>query len=343
MIDYSRPETLTGKIIWGDCLPILKRLPDKSIDLVVTDPPYFRVVDADWDRQWDSITKYINWIEPIIIEFKRVLKDNGSLYIFCDDRNSAYLQVMIDRHMIFLNHLVWYKTNNRTIKGIFNLRSFATMTERVLFYTNENSRTGLQSIHNSSDCFQSVKAYMRDERKKCMDENGFNTIEDFNIYIREVTNTSSVVDRHYFADSQYCFPTEELYKKLQSTGFWARDYEDLRRDYEDLRRDYEDLRRVFNPSMDTIDVFMDGIITNGENTEHPTTKPVKIMKRLIRASSNEGDLILDPFSGSGTTAVACHELNRKWIMVERELRYVGLARRRLDGVIAQGNLFRGNQ
>ena len=73
--------------------------------------------------------------------------------------------------------------------------------------------------------------------------------------------------------------------------------------------------------------------------EHPAMFPEKLAQDHIISWSNPGDLILDPFAGSSTTAVACHELNRKWIMIERELRYVGLSRRRVEPIMRQTNLF----
>ncbi|MFN3394099.1 MAG: DNA-methyltransferase [Candidatus Thermochlorobacter sp.] len=67
-----------------------------------------------------------------------------------------------------------------------------------------------------------------------------------------------------------------------------------------------------------------------ENTEHPTQKPEKLIAKLILASSNEGDLIFDPFLGSGTTAVVAKKLNRRFVGIEREKFYACLAAKRLD-------------
>lgn len=67
-----------------------------------------------------------------------------------------------------------------------------------------------------------------------------------------------------------------------------------------------------------------------ENTEHPTQKPEKLMAKLILASSNSGDVVFDPFLGSGTTAVAAKKLNRRYVGIERERKYVALAFKRLD-------------
>ena len=67
-----------------------------------------------------------------------------------------------------------------------------------------------------------------------------------------------------------------------------------------------------------------------ENTEHPTQKPEKLIAKLILASSNAGDMVFDPFIGSGTTAVVAKKLGRRFLGIERERRYVALALKRLD-------------
>ncbi len=79
------------------------------------------------------------------------------------------------------------------------------------------------------------------------------------------------------------------------------------------------------------DVFEIPVLCNGtaERTEHPTQKPEELIRRLVAASSNAGDLVVDPFGGSGTTAVIAERLGRKWVVGDADPRYVGLIRRRL--------------
>lgn len=67
-----------------------------------------------------------------------------------------------------------------------------------------------------------------------------------------------------------------------------------------------------------------------ENTEHPTQKPEKLLAKLILASSNENDMVFDPFVGSGTTAVTAYKLNRRFLGIERERKYVALTMKRLE-------------
>lgn len=306
----------------GKCEELIKDIPDNSVNLAILDPPYYKIVKDDWDNQWATLPEYIDWLESVLIEVKRVLTDNGSLYIFGDDFYIAYVQVMADRHFNFLNSLVWYKRNAMTLKWAQNNRRFTPCSERLLFYAagREGDTTGRESIYNEKDCFKSIKAYMRDERKKCMDANGFKTVEEFNIYIREVTNTKSVVDRHYFADSQYCFPTPELYELMQKTGFF-------RREYEELRREYEELRRPFNYIPGVHEVFDIPIIGGTDNNAHPTTKPTGLIKMLVKCASNPGDLVLDPFVGSGKTLRACRETGRDCIGFEQEHKYEPIIRK----------------
>lgn len=303
----------------GDCLALMQDMPDESIDLIVADPPYYKIDSNEWDNQWKSLDDYIAWLEVRTNEMQRVLKKNGSLYIFGDDHRIAYIQVMLDRKYSFLNHLVWYKRNNQAIKGANQSRRFVSVSERILFYEQQSLNglpaTGLQEIHSTVDCFARIKEYMRDEYKKVMVKQGFITKEECNEYLNGITNTKSVVTRHYFADSQYCFPTAELYAKLQTTGFFRREYEDLRRPFNHLNKMYE--------------VFDIPIINGKDNTDHTTTKPVKLITQLIKSSSNQGDIVLDPFLGSGTTLQACMNTDRHCIGFELEDKWQDVYRNRL--------------
>ena len=293
----------------GDCLELMKELEDNSVDLVLTDPPYYKVNKADWDKQWETFDEYLNWLESIAIEIKRILKPNGSLYVFGDDHRIAYIQVRLDKHFSFLNHLVWYKRNNQSIKGAMSSRRYVCISERILFYEQKSENglpaTGLQAIHSDKGCFAPIKEYMTSEYNKT----GL-SYSEINELLGVSTNGGGMA-AHFFSigNKIWMLPVKRLYEKLQTTGRFQRNYEDL-------RQDYEDLRRVFNPYKNMYEVFDIPIISGAENTSHPTTKPVELIERMIKISSNEGDLICDPFLGSGTTLEACRRTNRNCIGFE---------------------------
>lgn len=114
---------------------------------------------------------------------------------------------------------------------------------------------------------------------------------------------------------------------MHATGYWPRPYDsargeyDARGEYEGLRQEYEALRRPFNPIPEG-DVWT-SVITANTDTDiiHPTQKPLWLVKRCIECSSNPGDIILDPFMGSGTTAVAAVQTGRHYIGFEKDPGY----------------------
>ena len=314
-------------------------LPDKCANLIIADPPYYKV-KGDFDFIWKTFEYYLKDVEKWAVECKRLLADNGSLLWYGHAKNIAYSQIIFDKYFNLENNLVWWVYDRRTNKGIEKFRSFAPVTERILFYSNEINKTGLQKIYDSPDCFKSIKKYMRDERSEVIKENNFKTIEEFNLYIRKVTDTSSVVDHHYFADSQYVFPTEEMYKKLQTTGFWRREYEELRREYEELCREYEELRRPFNNELKLTDVIK--FSQEGHKIkkyDHETVKPEALTTALIEKCSRKGDLVVIPFSGSGTECAMSAKSSRDFIAYDIEKKYADMSNERASHEISQGILF----
>jgi len=324
----------------------MKEMPDDSVDLVLTDPPYYQVMKQDhagnkyeWDNTWDSFSDYLSFVESCFIEFKRILKNNGSFYCFADDKIAAYIQIIGDKYFHLENNITWHKPNNMPIKGWYNYRSFAPVTERILFYSGEVEKTGLQEIYEDKSCFANIKQYMCEERQKLIDARGFKTLEEFNKYINEITNTTSAVSRHYFSDSQWRLPIEKMYLKLQTTGFFKREYKGLRKEYEELRKEYEEIRRPFNPLKNYTNVWSIPITDAAERCGHPTQKPEKIIKRIIETSSRKENVVFDPFLGSGTTVIACINSGRNFIGIEKDPGYFEIAKKRINEAQSQMRLF----
>jgi len=331
-----------NKIYCMDALEGLKKIPDNSIDLIIVDSPYYRIMlrehngkKHDWDNQWETFEDYLIWCKSWFLELKRVLKNNGSLYIFQDDKISAYFQVELERIGFYLeNNITWVKPNNMTIKGWNIYTSYAPITERILFFSKQQRTHNLENKFYSETiiAFKPIIEYMIEQKKLVKKLFGFDTDEKFNEYVNNKTNTKSVVSRHYFTYSQWVFPTKEIYLKLQSINdeVFKKEYEVLKKEYEFLKKEYEVLLRYFKPKKNYTDVWTFNITSSQEDTYHPTQKPIKIIRRIIDTSSKEGDLCLDLFSGSGTTAVACKQLGRRFIGFEINQEYVDIANKRLQ-------------
>lgn len=335
------PDKYIDRIINADCFDILRQLPDKCIDLVLTDPPYFGVVKNDWDNQWSDISEFQKWVGEIGREIHRVLKDNGSFYWFGDDKTIAYCQVELDKYFRLLNSIVWRKTSLQTMKGVKTVfRSFAPITERCLFYDKGEDKTGLEMIDrefvipNNPFCKEIKRAISKKSIK-------IKDVAEYGHFYGTVNHGGSVSNWV----KGYNIPSKEQFEKMKEILCFSKEYEELRQEYEklrqeheELRQEYEELRRVWNNDNKAFDVLDFPVCRDGGRF-HPTQKPLSLIYYLLERSSKEGDLILDCFSGSGTTAIACHNLHRRFICVEKDPDYHKASVERLEKEQAQGLLF----
>ena len=140
-------------IICADSLQYIKTLPDDCIDLIATDPPYFRVKSCKWDNQWPDESAYLAWLDEVFAEFWRVLKPSGSLYVFCGSRLAADTELLMRERFKILNHIIWAKPSgpwNRQHKE--DLRSYFPATERILFAEHYRGPYRGKSSSYSIDC-----------------------------------------------------------------------------------------------------------------------------------------------------------------------------------------------
>lgn len=130
---------------------------------------------------------------------------------------------------------------------------------------------------------------------------------------------------YYTKSDEYIFNLEAV--KMQRTVLAP--YRDNKGTPKDWQEENGKKIRFTSPSNIWTDITIP-FWSMAENTEHPTQKPEKLIAKLILASSNEGDMVFDPFVGSGTTAVAAKKLGRRYLGIERERKYVALALKRLE-------------
>ncbi|EKH4577812.1 site-specific DNA-methyltransferase, partial [Escherichia coli] len=90
----------------ADCLEFIRSLPENSVDLIVTDPPYFKVKPEGWDNQWTGDEDYLKWLDQYLAQFWRVLKPAGSLYLFCGHRLASDIEIMMRERFSVLNHII---------------------------------------------------------------------------------------------------------------------------------------------------------------------------------------------------------------------------------------------
>ena len=341
---YYQHEGVT--IYHGDCLAVLPELPDNSVDLIVTDPPYFKVKGDAWDNQWDKPGDFLAWLDRVLAEFARILKPNGSLYLFASPQMGARVEILVGGRFQVLNNIRWRKEEGRHKAACKEeLRAFFPASETIIFAEHvgaDNAAKGESGYERKCDelrgfVFEPLRAYFDEERKR----SGLSS-QQIQDGMAELTGVRYVFDRHTFSTSQWALPTKEQYEAARvlfnrSGGEYLRkDYEYLRKDYEELRKDYEELRRPFSVSSKVpyTDVWDFETVGNHPG-KHICEKPDPLLRHMIAASSKPGGVVLDAFGGSGSTANAARALGRSAISIEIDERWC----LRQAQLLSQGSLF----
>ncbi len=298
-------------ILQGDSLELLKRIPDRSISLILTDPPYHstkkRSIAGDTGFARDE--DYIAWMRRYAAEWKRVLKYSGSIFCFCSTAMSAQLQAMFSGYFHMLSEITWTKPNAPGFDGWKQkmkkeaLRQRYPYSERILFM--ESAADG----GTNAGYFGSRLAAWRKEA-------GMSTrqlAEQIDAYGNE--NHGGAIAN--WEKGRYV-PGKEQYARLkavlESAGVQG-------------IPDYDDIIRPFNVSGDV--EFTD--VWTYENVrphkgKHPAEKPVDLLEHAITAATNEGDIVLDCFAGSGSAGVAAANLGRRSILMELDASWCAYAR-----------------
>ena len=341
---------MTVTLYQGDCLSVMAGMAANSIDLVAVDPPYYKVKDEPWDRQWDTEAGFLAWIGELCEQWQRILKPNGSLYCFASPRMAARVEVTIGERLNVLNHIIWAKPQGRAESSCKEaLRCFFGQSERIIFaehYGADNIAKGEAGYAAKCDelrgfVFEPLRAYLTSERDRAS-----LTTAQVNDAWMAMRGTKGQMAGHWFERVQWALPTADNYQWLRATfrrlnhggDYLRREYEDLRREYEDLRREYEDLRREYEdlrrPFSVTADVPYTDVWTfptvSGYPGKHPCEKPLALMEHIVRASSREGATVLDCCMGSGTTGIAAVRLGRHFIGIDLSQHWVDVARGRIE-------------
>jgi site-specific DNA-methyltransferase (adenine-specific) len=309
-----------NRIHKGDCLNLLQEIPDRSIDLVIIDPPYNIKKDT-----WDDIENYKHWIKCVFLQIERVLKENGSFYWFHSEMEviaDLMSWIKAETPFIFRQFIVWNKRfsgskNKGFLDGyvvVDGLRNYQQMAEYCIYYTFQDE-SGLSKVMNSA--VYPIREYIREEIIRAK---GKIVLGDINRILGTATNGGGVASACLSLDKgKPTLLTEEHYLKIRA---WLNDG----REYEFLRREYEDLRYTFNNQKNSHSVWNYDI---EKKQGHVTPKPLDLIKNIILHSSRKNQVVLDCFMGSGTVAVACKQLDRNFIGIEKEQEFVDLCNRRL--------------
>ena len=306
--------TAPQTIYCGDNLDKLRSMPTGFVDLVYIDPPFNS--NRDYEVFWgetkekrgfedrhESTKAYIDFMRPRCVELRRVLKPTGSFYYHCDWHASHYVRVMLDQvfgESHFRSEIIWRRNHSKHLAST----SFPNNHDNIYYYAHPDCK--------------------------------FN--RPFVPYDAENLDEKTAKEYRYFeADGRrYCLapllnPNHDrpnlTYEFLGVTRVWRWTKERMQEAYEagqvvqtspgavPKQKYYLDERD--GRAID--DVWTDIQNLNNQTTErlgYPTQKPLSLLDRIIRASSDPGDLVLDAFCGCGTALVSAQNLGRRWIGID---------------------------
>ncbi len=246
---------------------------------------------------------YLVMMAPRLLELHRVLKPTGSLYLHCDPAASHYLKLVLDAVFgpsRFLNEIIWKRTNAHS-----SANRYGPIHDVLLFYGRSDKFTWNPQYRRYDVSY--ITNFFRHE-----DENGRYQLD--NITGSGTRNGESGLPwrgvdvtkrgRHWM------HPPSEL-EKLDAAGFI---YWPDRGEMPRYKRYLDKMPGV--PLQDVIEDVPPISAHAAERMGYPTQKPLALLERIINASSNPGDLVLDPFCGCGTAVVAAEKLGRKWIGID---------------------------
>ncbi len=324
----------TNKLIWGDNKLILSSLKNGpireviekqgGIKLIYIDPPFDVGADFSMDIEIgdETFTKQPNILEEIayrdtwgkgadsfiamiyerLVLMRDLLADDGSIYVHCDWRVSGHLRQVLDEVFSadsFQNEIIWKRASAHNFKTTGYVRT----NENIFYYSKSKS-------YIFNDQFTPYGEAQLSRYKK--DENG-------RLYKAENLTFSTRNTSRQF---------EWRGTKPPSNRSWGASLEQLEQWWEEgkiLKK------KDGSPRMDGLKIYLDDTKggnllsvlwddidrvgnTSDERVDYPTQKPESLLERIIKASSNEGDLVADFFCGSGTTAAVAEKLGRKWIV-----------------------------
>ena len=360
-----------NQLYYGDNLDVLRRyVRDESVDLVYLDPPFnsrqdYNVLFAEkdgsrsssqihafedtWEWNLDSqrayeeivetggrvadamrafhtflgnsdMMAYLAMMAPRLIELRRVLKETGSIYLHCDPTASHYLKILMDAvfgPQFFRNEITWRRTTAHN-----DPNQYGRNTDTILFFAKGATWTWNPLYAPYTDEYLARFSGEDPDGRKWYDDNltgaGAGPARSFG----KRGDLAPSPGRHWMYD-------QEGIDRLiaENRIYWTRTGRPRVKLYLDemegltVQQLWTDIPAINSQAQ--------------ERLGYPTQKPEALLERILKASTNEGDVVLDPFCGCGTTIQVAQRLNRRWIGIDITHLAIGLIKKRLSDAFGE--------
>jgi len=322
-------EVKTSIIKCGDSRELLQELKNDSVQCVYFDPPfnsnrdYFLTPDnkLGFKDKFNSDDDYIQLIEPMLKEIKRVLKEKGSFFFHISADQMFIPLLLCKKYFNKVQPIFWKRSRSKN-----NTKNKVGACTDVIFWCSTAAKPKFNMVYQPLDSYYFENSY------KNSDSRGFYALGHL-VYTK--TQSTKNPDRLY--------SIEHNGRTYAPDSGWRLSKEDLASLIEDDRvhfpsklkgKPYKKLYKHESPGKPCTDNWDDihSIAQGSQPRLYPTQKPQALLERIIKMSTDEGDVVLDPVAGGGTTGVVCSELNRKFILFDKNEEAIEICKNRLKGV-----------
>ena len=305
----------------GDCLEIMKQIPDGSVDLVLTDPPYGNM-NTDGGRKM-GIDGWDKAIPPkkVYEIANRILRKNGKMILFSQEPYTTQLINEAIPNVPFSYRAAWEKDNFANALGVN--KNMVSFYEDILIFSKAHPKHDFEGAHPLREYFKQMREYIKATTK-------------------EINNTlGNVMSSHYFTNgAQFSIPIERDYNKLiqayridNMEGFKplaelkAVDTEYRQNLIKEMTEQYPSTFNLWEGNK-----YKSNILKYKKDYDgyHPTQKPILLLEDLIKTFSNKNDSVAYLTMGSGSTGVACVNTGRNFIGIELDPDYFQIAKQRIE-------------
>lgn len=341
-----------NKTVWtGDNLPIMRGMNSDSVDLIYLDPPFNSNANYaapigsiaagaefkdtwtlnDLDIAWldlieskypalnriiqaavtDSNKSYLVYMAVRLLEMKRVLNDTGSIYLHCDPTMSHGLKLLMDGVFApsnFRNEIVWKRTS-----GHSDSKTMGSVHDVILYYSKSDTFThNIQYMPYSEEYIQRRHKHQDPDGRRFMD--GDLTAKGL--------QSGGYLYEYRGITAEWRVPLERMKQLDDEDRLYFTSRGGIR-----FKRYLDEMKGV-----PVNDIWIDISPVNSrarERTGYPTQKPIALLERIISTSSNENDIVFDPFCGCATTMVAADRLQRQWVGIDLSQKAVELVEERI--------------
>lgn len=325
MTPYYQDESVT--LYHGDSLEILPTL-QSEVGVLLTDPPYFKVKQDEWDNQWNKASEFLTWMGEWLDLAKPLLAANGSVWVFASPAMTSSVERLVGERFRVLNSIRWAKLGGDNLRRVSmpTMRRFVSIWEGIIYADQAHDVYGSSDLAIRREVFAPLGDYFRTAWASAGWRPG--------ALGKALGHDSALPTRWAEGSSR---PSQRSYERMQALlnadggNHLPLTFNEFNEWYMSLSREYDARKRPLSIADRRLseDIWRFHSVAHYPG-KHPCEKPMDLLTHMIEASSRTGWTILDPFAGSGSTLHAAKEAGRKAIGIEKDERYCEQIATRLE-------------